>query len=179
MYVFLLQRMASKRCTIEGEWFVSPDTNMTWTNYSQCYKKSTIDIVVHYPALDNNSLLAVSYFLHSLVYLSVYVCWSWTNYFQSWKKRTTNIVVYYHPVDNRFSPTVSVFLYTLSMTVNSPSQTFPGLTSYDVPTSVPPISSSTIPFVALTCCNKCCLQCTLYKCPVTTSRPGPNTPNVS
>lgn len=95
------------------------------------------------------------------------------------KKRTTNIVVHYHPVDNRFSPTVSVFLYTLSMTVNSPSQTFPGLTSYDVPTSVPQISSSTIPFVALTCCNNWCLQCALYKCPVTTSRPGPNTPNVS
>ncbi|KAG8300789.1 hypothetical protein J6590_068479 [Homalodisca vitripennis] len=55
------QIFASKQCTTEGEWFVRPTTNTTWTNYSQCYSARTTNVVVEFPDIDNASLIAVSF----------------------------------------------------------------------------------------------------------------------
>ncbi|XP_046680207.1 parathyroid hormone/parathyroid hormone-related peptide receptor-like isoform X2 [Homalodisca vitripennis] len=52
------QNFASKQCTTEGEWFVRPTTNTTWTNYSQCYSARTTNVIVEFPDIDNASLIA-------------------------------------------------------------------------------------------------------------------------
>ena len=33
---FSLDRLASKYCDVEGEWWVHPSTNRTWSNYTEC-----------------------------------------------------------------------------------------------------------------------------------------------
>ncbi|ELU03692.1 hypothetical protein CAPTEDRAFT_34226, partial [Capitella teleta] len=35
---FRVNEFSSKICTEEGEWFVSPETNQSWTNYTQCIR---------------------------------------------------------------------------------------------------------------------------------------------
>lgn len=55
-----LQKMATRMCTVEGGWFVHPETNYTWTNYSQCFTTKTTRVIVRFPDLDSSSLVAVS-----------------------------------------------------------------------------------------------------------------------
>ncbi|XP_056008386.1 secretin receptor-like isoform X2 [Ostrea edulis] len=39
---FYVNNFASRRCMPDGQWYINPLLNRTWTNYSQCYNKRII-----------------------------------------------------------------------------------------------------------------------------------------
>ena len=60
LFSFLTEANASKYCTLTSEWF-QDDSNVPWTNYSQCYSESTVSLPVNFTGFTNgNPFISVS-----------------------------------------------------------------------------------------------------------------------
>ena len=42
--IFLFLDSAYKTCTIQGEWWRHPETNMTWSNYTKCVDFQDLEV---------------------------------------------------------------------------------------------------------------------------------------
>ena len=42
--IFFFLEIAYKTCTIQGEWWRHPETNMTWSNYTKCVDFQDLEV---------------------------------------------------------------------------------------------------------------------------------------
>ena len=58
--IFLFLDSAYKTCTIQGEWWRHPETNMTWSNYTKCVDVQDLEVS---PILQSTYALGIKHFL--------------------------------------------------------------------------------------------------------------------
>lgn len=56
IFLFLSAEMVAKICTDSGQWFLHPESNRTWTNYTRCNEHTSEGRVVGRRKNNNNPL---------------------------------------------------------------------------------------------------------------------------